>query len=180
MIIGLTGYAQSGKDTLANILIENHGYTRIAFADKIRDFIYAVNPMVEPGLYLKDAVDEMGWDKAKVTITEVRRLLQDIGIGARTIFGSQFWINEAMRSILRSPDTDMRYVITDVRFINEANMIKANNGQIWRVKRNGVDAVNSHVSESEMDNFKVDQIFLNNGSLEDLAALVKSRMSLIK
>ena len=58
MIIGLTGYAQSGKDTLANILVENYGYTRVAFADKIREFLYEVNPMVgcSPSGYLQDLV----------------------------------------------------------------------------------------------------------------------------
>ena len=38
-VIGLTGYAQSGKDTLASILVEKYGYSRVAFGDKIRDFI---------------------------------------------------------------------------------------------------------------------------------------------
>jgi dephospho-CoA kinase len=40
MIIGLTGYAQSGKDTVANILVENYGYQRVAFADPIRALLY--------------------------------------------------------------------------------------------------------------------------------------------
>ncbi len=47
MIIGLTGYAQSGKDTVANILVERYGFTRVAFADKIREFLYETNPMYD-------------------------------------------------------------------------------------------------------------------------------------
>jgi hypothetical protein len=55
-------------------------------------------------------------------------------------------------------------------------MIRANNGQIWRIKRIGVDAVNAHVSESQMDDYPVDQIFTNNTSIEDLELMVKTRM----
>ena len=66
-VIGLTGYAQSGKDTLASILVERYGYRRVAFADAIREFIYEVNPMVScsPTGYLKDLVNLVGWDNAK-------------------------------------------------------------------------------------------------------------------
>ena len=46
MIIGLTGYARSGKDTVAQILVDKFGFTRVAFADPIRDFCYQVNPIV--------------------------------------------------------------------------------------------------------------------------------------
>ena len=174
MIIGLTGYAQSGKDTVANILVEQYGYTRVAFADKIRDFLYEVNPMVgcSPSGYLKDLVDLIGWDAAKQE-PQVRRLLQDLGVGARKVFGEDFWIKQALVSTLKH----QKLVVTDVRFTNEASMIKHFEGQVWRVKRNNVSAVNNHVSEHEMDGYPVDQIFTNNGSIEDLAALIKTRMS---
>jgi hypothetical protein len=69
-----------------------------------------------------------------------------------------------------------KVVITDVRFPNEADAIKALGGQIWRVKRLGVGAVNGHVSETAMDGYPVDQIFVNNGSIDDLMALLQARM----
>ena len=150
MIIGLTGYAQSGKDTVAKILVDQYGYTRIAFADKIRDFLYETNPMYdsiagEP-LFVKARVDRDGWEKAKQS-PQIRRLLQNSGVAARKVFGEGFWVHEAMKTMLDDPRPDMNYVITDVRFINEADMIQANNGQMWRIKRMGVEAVNGHVSE---------------------------------
>jgi hypothetical protein len=173
-IIGLTGYAQSGKDTLAKILVDEYGYRRVAFADKIREFLYEINPMVacSPTGYLKDLVDLVGWDKAKQE-PQVRRLLQDLGVGARKLFGEQFWVAQALLNI----SSLEKIVITDVRFTNEAESIKKYNGaQVWRVKRSGVSAVNTHVSETEMDGHPVDQIFSNNGSIEDLENLVRARM----
>jgi hypothetical protein len=178
VIIGLTGYAQSGKDTIASILVKKYGYTRIAFADKIRELLYETNPGLSIGLkgvWLKDLVDEHGWDSAKQS-PQVRRLLQDLGVGARKIFGEGFWVHEAIKTMLNDSRPDLNYVVTDVRFLNEADMIKANSGQIWRIKRLGVDAVNTHVSETEMDGYPVDQIFVNNGTLEDLEVLIDTRM----
>jgi hypothetical protein len=172
-IIGLTGYAQSGKDTVASILVEKYGYRRIAFADKIRDFLYGINPMVacSPTGYLQDLVNLVGWDNAKQE-PQVRRLLQDLGISARELLDENIWITTALGKV----NKDERVVVTDVRFENEAMMLKLMGGQLWRVKRVGFGPVNEHVSESELDGYKVNQIFVNNGSIEDLEVLVTTRM----
>jgi hypothetical protein len=172
-VIGLTGYAQSGKDTVASILVKKYGYRRIAFADKIRDFLYGINPMVacSPTGYLQDLVNLVGWNEAKKE-PQVRRLLQDLGISARELLDENIWITSALGKI----NSGERVVVTDVRFENEAMMIKLMGGQLWRVKRVGVGPVNDHVSESELDGYKVDQIFVNNGSIEDLYMLIQTRM----
>lgn len=180
MIIGLSGYAQSGKDTVANILVEKYGYKRIAFADPIRNLLHEMDPLIPKGYgnsvinyRLQDMVDTYGWDKVKVDFPEVRRLLQDLGVGARKLFGDTFWIYQALSDV--APQD--KVVVSDVRFVNEADWIKDFTGQIWRVKRVGTTAVNEHVSESEMDGYPVDQIFVNNGTVEDLEALIKVRMN---
>ncbi len=176
MIIGLTGYAQSGKDTLANILVEKYAFKRIACADPIREFCYAMNPVVghvaNEETILRQLVDRVGWDEAK-QYGGVRRLLQNVGIAAREVFGEQFWVAQALRNVHFTENV----VITDVRFLNEANAIKQyDDAQIWRVKRPGFGPVNEHVSESEMADYKADQIFYNAGTLEDLKVLVNTRM----
>ena len=172
--IGLVGYSQSGKDTVADILVKNYGYTRVAFADKIREFLYGLNPMVacSPTGYLQDLVNLVGWDVAKQE-PQVRRLLQDLGNSARKTIDENVWVTLALGNI----DVNQRVVITDVRFENEAMMIKLMGGQLWRVKRVGVGPVNDHVSESELEGYKVNQIFVNNGTIEDLEALIKTRMN---
>ncbi len=173
MIIGLTGYAQSGKDTVANILVEKYGYQRIAFADPIRTLLYETNPMLKEGYRVQGLVDVYGWDKVKVDYPEARRLLQDLGLGARKLFGDMFWVQQALKDV----DASDNYVITDVRFPNEAEAIRLHEGaQIWRIKRIGINAVNAHVSESAMDGEKVDQIFVNSGTINDLKLLISTRM----
>lgn len=176
MIIGLTGYAQSGKDTVAQTLVKHYGFTRVAFADKIRDYLYEMNPMIdsvvgEP-IFLQSYISRYGWEEGKKA-PHVRRLLQTTGVAARELFGENFWVEQAFKDVR----TAENIVVTDVRFKNEADWIKNYEGsQIWRIKRLGVTAVNGHVSEHEMDEYKVDQIFTNNGTLEELELLVKTRM----
>ena len=173
MIIGLTGYAQSGKDTVANILVEKYGYQRIAFADPIRTLLYETNPILKEGYRVQGLVDVYGWDKVKVDYPEARRLLQDLGLGARKLFGDMFWVQQALKDV----DASGNYVITDVRFPNEANAIRLNkDAQIWRIKRIGINAVNAHVSESAMDGEKVDQIFVNSGTINDLKLLISTTL----
>jgi len=181
MIIGLTGYAQSGKDTVANILVERYGFTRIAFADKIREYLYETNPMydsiVGEPLFVKAKVDRDGWEEAKKS-PHIRRLLQTSGVAARNIFGENFWVDQVVGQLGHEWwGYKDNVVITDVRFTNEADAIKGRGGQIWRIKRLGVEAVNGHVSETQLDGYPVDQIFVNNTTVDDLEVLIKTRMS---
>lgn len=175
MIIGLTGYAQSGKDTVAKILTDNYGYARIAFADKIREYLYEMNPLIdyivgEP-IFLKERVKRDGWEQTKQN-PHVRRVLQNAGVAARKVFGEDFWIYQALSDV--APQD--KVIVTDVRFKNEADWIKGFGGQIWRVNRDGVGAVNGHISESEMAEYPVDFTINNNGTLNELNSIVTSRL----
>ena len=164
MIIGLSGYASAGKDSVAQILVEKFGYKRMAFADAIRDILYTLDPLTHSGLHVKSVVDDYGWDIAKQDV-EIRRLLQVLGTEVgRNVFGDDVWV-DVLISKLEPMD---KVVITDVRFPNEAREIHNLAGEIWRINRDGVSAVNEHISEVIMDEYLFDEIIDNNGSLEDL------------
>lgn len=167
MIIGLSGYARSGKDTVASFLVNEYAFERISFADPIRDILYALNPSVD-GESLISMVDNYGWEIAK-SKEEVRLFLQSLGYAARTHIHKDVWIMAAFSKMRE----DRNYVIADVRFQNEAEVIQAHQGLIWRVERPGVTAVNFHISEWELDNFNFDNILLNDGDVEQLEFLVK-------
>ena len=174
MIIGLSGYARSGKDEVAKILVQEYGYERVAFADAIRHLLYEMNPIVindDVVSNLKDLVDELGWDDTKKD-PEVRLLLQDLGVGARKIIGEDVWVTTALRYVA----SGSKIVVTDVRFPNEAKAIRELDGQMWRITRSGVSAVNNHISENAMDEYKFDQILKNEGTLDELHELVRNRV----
>ena len=173
MIVGLSGYAQTGKDTVANYLVENYGFTKISFADPIREALYKLNPYVRvggmPPINLASAIDHMGWEETKRFSTDVRELLQRLGTEVgREMFGQDFWVNQAM-SKARQYD---KVVFADVRFENEAEAILNAGGDVWRISKPEVSAVNRHVSESALDNYKFDREIHNLGSLEELYQIV--------
>jgi len=167
MIIGLSGYARSGKDTVAKVLVNHYGFECVSFADPIRKILYAIDPKIN-GNSLVDLVDEYGWDIAKQN-PEVREMLQYLGYSARVHIYKDVWIMAAFSKMRE----DRNYVIADVRFQNEAEVIQSHQGHIWRIERPGIEPVNSHVSEWELDKFDFDNILLNDGTVEQLEFLVK-------
>ena len=95
MIIGLSGYAQSGKDSVASILTSKYGFERVAFADAIRSILWEMNPIVkDSGFTVQTVVHAYGWDKAKVVFPEMRRLLQELGVSSRHTLGDQVWMTK--------------------------------------------------------------------------------------
>lgn len=171
MIIGLAGYARSGKDEVAKILVRDYGYTRIAFADSIREFILKINPILESGHRVGEVVKEFGWDIAK-SKTETRRLLQETGVVARELFGQEFWVEQALKKI----GYETNVVFPDVRFKNEMVVLRQLEGKIFRVMREGVGPVNAHISESQIDDSYYDGYIPNNGTLEELEEYVHTFM----
>lgn len=182
MIIGLAGYAGVGKDTVGDILITEHNYRRVAFADKVRSMIYDINPQVG-GIPLQDLVNENGWSVAKA-IPEVRRLLQDTGLAGRHLLGDDIWIWEALgEAVYTAPNLNQdggigkiveKIVVTDVRFENEANFIKEFGGQIWQIVKEGVKPINDHISEVDLIGYDFDKVITNDGSKEELREQIKA------
>lgn len=172
MIVGLIGYAQSGKDTVASRLVDVRNFKRYAFADNLRKALYKLNPILsqrEDGspIRLADHVDAVGWERAKKT-AEVRRLLQEYGSTIREI-DEWFWVRPVMNAI--NEDNGLS-VITDVRFPNEAKAIRDAGGMLVRVFRTSVGPVNGHVSETALDDVYEDWTIYNNSTLAALLSKV--------
>lgn len=188
-VIGLLGFAQSGKDTAAGFLAE-FGFKRLAFADILRDSVYALNPIVPMPLEgapdhwarVQDIVDWKGWDVAKVEYPEIRALLQRMGTEVgRSLYGENFWVERVTNQIRKAFEPtpgvhprDKRFVITDVRFQNEADAIRELGGKVYKIQRPGTGAVNSHVSDAGQDSILVDAIIPNAGTLEHFREVVLS------
>jgi hypothetical protein len=187
-VIGLTGYAQSGKDTGASFLVEK-GFKRLAFADILRQSLYNLNPIVEAEVAwydycssdpspislvyvrVQEIVDRWGWDYAKTHFTEIRELLQRFGTEVgRELYGENFWVERVTRQIHGND----RVVITDVRFPNEEAAVHNLGGKVYRIVRPGTGAANGHASESAIDSLFVDGVIPNNGSVEEYREAVLS------
>ena len=172
ILLGFCGYATSGKDAAVSALCTGHGFVRVAFADALRDVLYDLDPVVgvvNDGGYERVAtlVDRWGWDQAK-QVPEVRQLLQRLGVAVRDHVNQDAWVTAAFD---RAEGAE-RLAVSDVRFPNEAEAIKARGGHIVRVMRPGVTALNSHVSEHALDEWPEDFQLYNDRTLGDLGAEV--------
>lgn len=155
-IIGVTGYARHGKNTVAEIIKEFYGEDNVAiigFADALRKMAKGIDPPViwavdENRLVrYNEILENNGYEYAK-TIPEVRRFLQRLGTeGVREVLGDDTWIR-ALDFAARESKARL-VVVPDTRFQNEADYIEEE-GELWGVKRpgfdNGLDT--SHPSES--------------------------------
>lgn len=177
MLIGLAGAARAGKDTIGGIICTEYGFKRIAFADVMKAFALAVDPIVgffdtrDGGvpMRLSTVVERRGWDKAKEN-PEIRQLLQRIGTeGGRNLFGENFWVENTFRA-LDTANED--WVVTDVRFQNEFTAVKERGGLMAYVSRHGVEAANGHRSEHDLDGYTFDRIIRNDVHWADLNKLV--------
>ena len=177
-IIGLSGWAQTGKDSVGNVLQKNHEMAQRAFADPMRESMKKLDPYVnEEGMRLSDAlIREGGWEWAKKN-TDTRRLLQIYGTDiGRKMFGEDFWVDQAFKGI-----EELRQIVfTDTRFPNEAQRVKDSGGTVWRISRPGVEAANDHASEHALDDWNFDYHINNNGTLEELATQVDNAVARIR
>lgn len=173
-VIGLAGHMGAGKDTIGNILVQRWGYERLGFADALKALALYANPFIRLGssrnetlIRLSTEVRGWGWEATK-RLPEVRRFLQELGAGARHLLGEDAWI----MVVLNQMEADHRYVITDVRYPNEAETIEAEGGETWVVRRPGYDG-DGHVSEALPETWFFDDEIDNDGSIEDLDVKVE-------
>jgi hypothetical protein len=169
MLIGLTGKARCGKDTVGNILTTLHDFERVAFADPLKDAVRVMLGMSPTTLEeLKDT--ELDF----LDGVTPRRILQTLGTewGRETIH-PEIWIRIAREKIqLLQATGETNIVLTDVRFDNEAEMILGEGGVIFRVERPGSPEVEEHASEAGVRTSLCNGVIYNTGTTEELVELV--------
>jgi len=164
MIIGLVGYARSGKDTTADFFVDHMNKHA---PDEVTEKYSFASP-------IKASVNElMGWDErhSDGDLKEVidpfwgvspRQAYQTFGTEwARNCIRQDFWLKKAELKLQQSH----HMVIADVRFMNEAKWIKSNGGILVRVERDNridIGETSQHVSEREISSIREDYLIQNN------------------
>ena len=148
IVIGISGYKQSGKDTIAgqiafNILkfnfFKNDEIIFEKFATGLKNEICEAFDITSEHL-----------DKRKLVSPLVRRVLQVVGTEwGREERGKDIWVKQLEERILNKKPKLV--LITDLRFISEAEWIRSKNGFIVRVERTGQVNTDLHQSEIEVD-----------------------------
>jgi hypothetical protein len=185
--IGIIGKARSGKDTAALYLVRTLSYSRLAFADPLKEMALSIDPVVPTttGVHvrLSTLIRDVGWEYAKDTYPEVRRILQYTGQTVRD-YDDEFWLTAMRRKLNNAEAWNLPVVVTDVRYPNEANMLRARGFKLVRIVRpvptklpitgdrptpaRFLDAAATHSSETAMDNYEADATIYNSATPADL------------
>ena len=178
-LIGLTGYAGTGKDTVRAAL-QKHGFEGFAFADPMRNMIRELLQTSGIGQHWMD------WRECKEEVipalgVSYRHLAQTLGTEwGRNTLGEGFWLKSAdayMAKMIKQKAS--AFVVSDVRFANEAAWVRHHGGVIWRVHRDAAQPVREHVSESGVDDIAPDLTVHNNGTLDELDTAVRDALGVV-
>ena len=161
-IIGLTGFKRTGKDTAAEVIAKLLGYDRIQFAGPLKEMLRTllrcrgvreenIEACVEGDL--KEAPAPVLGGKAP------RLAMQTLGTEwGRQTLSDTIWVDTALD---RAACSENGALITDVRFLNEAQAIKEAGGIIIRVERAEVGLTSDHPSEREIPQIEADFVLRN-------------------
>lgn len=166
MIIGLTGAAFAGKDTAGLYLARTYSFGMFAFADPLRDMLehgFGIHPKLFRPENKETVIDWIS--------KSPRQLMQTLGTEwGRNMVSPDIWCRAMMRRISAAQIFGDDIVITDVRFVDEAVMIRRQGGEIWRIVRpeSTTTAHNHHISELGAQYLAVQRTLTNGGTLEQL------------
>ena len=173
MLIGITGPAGCGKDTVGEILKETYDFQIISFAAPLKKIVCNLLG------YGPEKWDDRRWRETVVSIWDCtpRHMAQTLGTewGRRTIKDS-IWMDLAFAEI--EDEAIENVAVTDVRFRNEADYIRSPElgGFIIHVHRAETDALGAHkghASEAGVGNPNTEDFHINNfGTVTDLAKQV--------
>jgi hypothetical protein len=185
MIIGVVGFIGSGKGTVADILVNNHGFQKVSFADSLKDAVsavfgwprYMLEGDTDASREFREEVDEWWANKLQMPDLTPRLVLQKWGTEVcRDSWHQDIWI----ASLERKLKNNANYVIPDTRFPNEIKMINSLGGQVWQVKRGpnpnwfdqyklgGSPPKDVHPSEWSWGRSDCDVVVENDGTFDDL------------
>lgn len=141
MIVGLVGFIGAGKGTVADLLVERHGYFKESFANSLKDACSIIfgwdRQMLEGNTPESRAWREQPdkwWSEKFGKEFSPRLALQLMGTEAgRGVFHPDLWVHTVLRRCEHAPYNN--YVIADARFPNEINAIKDSGGVVIRVRR---------------------------------------------
>ena len=200
-IIGLTGPAGSGKDTVADLLCTHAGAHKLAFADALRaeiveafciEHVYltrretkehpistlALRRCLDTAFTGRMLIQHQLFNEGQLDLdapSSPRQIMQWWGTEYRRAATPGYWVSKAARHIhwLHKALGARLVVITDVRFEDEANLVRNLGGQIWQIKRPGCEvATGAHVSEVTGEAFAPNLVINNSHDLRHLQQLV--------
>lgn len=173
MIIGILGNKNTGKDTVADYIVEKYNFVKKSLADPVKKTCQEIFLLTDSQLYdekLKETSDPR-WFNTKprqmfqfigtdLFRDQMEKLMPDIGKEI-FLYHFQLWFQKE-----KEKNCNLCVVIPDIRFQNEVNFIKNLNGIIVKIERKtGIN--DTHISETEMLSITNYDYFIENNNTKD-------------
>lgn len=181
--LAITGPLRSGKDSVANYLVTNYGYSKASFASSLKDEVVKLLNAADGGKWSRERLDEQK--------TRLRPLLQFWGTEFRRAQDPDYWVKRIR--LLGGP-----IVVTDARFFNELAFLENQKFIIIRIEmademlykhlrdNSGmtdaqIGATLNHPSEQEWKSYPVNHKVLSvvDKTGEGLASLIQDVTNLV-
>lgn len=164
-LIGLTGYSRCGKDTMADYLVENYNYKKIAFADLLKEVCKLLFSFSNDQLYgdSKEDIDEF-WGISPREILQFfgTKIFREKINEIMPSIQNDFWIKALSKKLKILLDNGERIIITDLRFKNEEIFLKQNGAYIIKIINPFIKL--KFYADKEIDNINHHKIIYNNNS----------------
>jgi hypothetical protein len=166
-IIGITGRAGAGKNAVASMI---PGAFVIGMADPLYAMLAAMLGIPEPLLRQRECKESVVPWLGK----SVREMLQTLGTEwGRGMVCSDVWLRLLARRLGQLAEQGISIVaVADVRFENEVEYLRSLGGEVWHVRRPGVDGPTGHSSEDGVAVAPGDVVIDNAGTLDGLRMAV--------
>lgn len=169
-VIGIAGPAGSGKDTVAGIVqkLIAHESVILKFAGPLKAMTAELlaclgipASAIEDRARKEEVIPELG--------VSIRHLMVTLGTEwGRDLVNANIWTILMDQQIQRARARDVTVIISDVRFNNEADLIRSHGGAVWHLHRPGFAQSAAHRSEQGLDRFLGDVEILNDASFDHL------------
>ena len=200
-IIALSGWKRSGKDTAAELLVKEYGYTAVSFAGVLKDMVaeeygiprewcddprYKEAPLKDYPAIPKDPFTEAITGLLKAEINKgywTPRALCILKGSVNRAVSSKFWTSRAIKHIQVGQKLDIdKYVITDLRYKSEVEDLHDSFGsRLSTIRINRFDTISTtDPSERNLDNYKFDYIVENKKTIEDFKQDLRGVMEDVK
>lgn len=189
MIVGISGKARSGKDTFAEMLtaelnkLSYPPYIMMAFAHELKTRCQAAFDLSYEQLWgdEKEELDKRYPKPDTDTFWTAREIMQNYGAFYRSI-DDHFWIKNLFK--VAEEKEYKNVVITDVRYVNEAEYIQhKKGGYVIRITRKSKDDVHNmeHPSEVQLDHYGgFDYYVINDWGFRELEEAAKDVARFLK
>jgi hypothetical protein len=154
-IIGLCGDIGSGKDAVADYLVEHYGYRRLSWAEPLKVVCLRVyGPLgAEPRHFFGSQADKNeelpGITDPSGTPQTGRKIMEHIGTDGFRFLDRATWVKHGIATQVDA-FRDCKWVVSDVRFTNEFEAIHSRDGVVWQTIKLGAESTRTgHTSDEE-------------------------------